>query len=94
MALKANMTLAESRLRLVGGIFTLIASAGLIVLPAIYAPEQALYGYIAGGVALLGGLFMLFEYKKRWCVAKAILGKELPEGAECAISPGAKQDAE
>jgi|GEM_PF-5811604 len=82
MSLTPNMTLAESKSRLYGGLFVLIASVAALVLPWFFAKEFALYGWIGGGVGLLGGLFMLFEYKKRWCVAKCVLGMKLPEDAQ------------
>lgn len=93
MALTPNMSLSESRQRLFGGIFTLLLALAAFIVPSIAMPEYVTLGAIVGVVLLAGGLFMLFEYKKRWCVAKSVLGIPLKDGEGCAINPAEGADA-
>lgn len=73
MALQCNLDAKEKRLRLIGGLITLVVA---IAFAAVAASGLAgTWAWFVAGGTLLGAAFQLFEARAGWCAFKAMGSK-------------------
>ncbi|QDU33633.1 hypothetical protein KS4_16880 [Poriferisphaera corsica] len=68
--LKCNIDNTGKRLRLYSGLFDLLVAAIVMLITWFGLIET--WGWIAGGVLLLIGLFAIFEALRGWCILRAL----------------------
>lgn len=66
--MKPNITRSGRIARATSGILCILFGAGVWYFSW---PETVLYRWIIGVVAVVAGVFQLFEAKKSWCVMRA-----------------------
>lgn len=71
MALECNIDAKGKAVRLIGGVFSLIAGLVSIVFTASGIVDQQL-GWVASGGLIFGGAFAIFEARAGWCVVRAL----------------------
>ncbi len=70
-----NMSLSESRLRLIGAVLALMLAFLCLLGAFFFLKDYSLeFLFACLGLTLLSA-FMFFEAKKNWCVVKAVLGQ-------------------
>ena len=71
MALECNIDAKGKALRLIGGVFSLVAGLVSVVLAATGIVDQQL-GWIVSGGLVFGGAFAIFEARAGWCIVRAL----------------------
>ena len=70
MGMTCNIDAKGKRLRLIGGITTLIAGVVLLITWTTHAAGA--FPWIVSIVLILGGAFMIFEARAGWCAIRAM----------------------
>ena len=68
--MQCNIDARGKRVRLVSGLTTVVVSLGLLILTA--AAVLPWWGYLVGGIALIGGAFQVYEARAGWCAVRAM----------------------
>ncbi|MED5350514.1 MAG: hypothetical protein VYB50_03375 [Candidatus Thermoplasmatota archaeon] len=71
MALECNIDAKGKAVRLIGGIFSLVAGLVSVVFAATGIVDQQL-GWLVSGGLIFGGAFAIFEARAGWCVVRAL----------------------
>ena len=71
MALECNIDAKGKAVRLIGGVFSLVAGLVSVVFAATGIVDQQLGWGVSGGL-FFGGAFAIFEARAGWCVVRAL----------------------
>jgi len=71
MALECNIDAKGKAVRLIGGVFSLVAGLVSVVFAATGIVDQQL-GWVVSGGLFFGGAFAIFEARAGWCVVRAL----------------------
>ena len=71
MALECNIDAKGKAVRLIGGVFSLVAGLVSVVFSTTGIVDQQL-GLVVSGGLIFGGAFAIFEARAGWCVVRAL----------------------